>query len=136
MIQHGAKSDVKICLFLKWVLLLSLLICFAGCVWVPLQPPTFEQGPIHVSVVHEVKEGETLEDIAQEYGSTPGAIAAVNRLPSLDTPAVGTELRIPRISMSFPALREVIHRPSLEFLKRSQLFRTQDSEGPDQSNNF
>ncbi|MGB9691762.1 MAG: LysM peptidoglycan-binding domain-containing protein [Candidatus Sumerlaeaceae bacterium] len=94
-----------------------------SCVWVPLQPPTYEGGPVHVSVMHQVQAGETLEDIARNYNSTPWAIAVVNKLSSLDTPPVGTELRIPRTSMSLPALRELLHKPSLEFLKRSPLIR-------------
>ncbi|MCX7625979.1 MAG: LysM peptidoglycan-binding domain-containing protein [Candidatus Sumerlaeaceae bacterium] len=92
-----------------------------GCVWVPLQPPSFATGPVHVSAVHEVREGETLEDIAVHFDTTPAAIAAANNLQRLDTPPVGTELRIPRQTFSRPALRQVLQRPSLRFLKLSHL---------------
>lgn len=101
----------------------------SACVWVPLQPPSFATGPVHVSAVHEVREGESLEDIAAQFDTTPAAIAAANGLQRLDTPPVGTELRIPRKTLSRPALRDVIHRPSLRFLRLSQLLpRSQKDE--------
>jgi nucleoid-associated protein YgaU len=99
----------------------------SGCVWLPLQPAS-SSGPIHVSMVHEVQPGETLEDIAQRYDSTPTAIASVNQLTALDTPPPGTELRIPRKSVSPHMLRDLLHKPTFSFLERTQFLGQPSSD--------
>lgn len=108
-----------ICYLRALLILLSFLTVLGlmGCVWLPLQPTSYETGPVHLSAVHEVQQGETLEDIAKAFDTTPAAIAVANNLDRLDTPPVGTELRIPRKTYSRPALRELLHRPSVDFIR-------------------
>ncbi len=104
-------------------LLIMAALALQGCVWLPLQPALTHGGPIHVSAVHEVQPGETLEDIANAFSCTPAAIAAANNLPNLDTPPVGTELYIPRTSFLPTALKDVVYKPSYRFLERTHILR-------------
>lgn len=105
------------------LLLLAAPFLASGCVWLPLQPTRSEAGPVHVSAVHEVRPGESLEEIATLYQTTPAAIAAVNGLPTYDTPPVGTELRIPRRTYVLSTLRRALEDPTTRFLERTHIFR-------------
>lgn len=114
----------------------GVVVLVSGCVRVPLQSSeNAPLRPIHLSVVHEVQPGETLEDIANNFSTTPAAIAAANNLPSFDTPPVGTELRIPRKTLSTATLRHLVQDPARRLFDRTHLlpavFRNSETSNVD-----
>jgi len=82
------------------------LLLLPGCVWLPLNRSHREAQTYRMTALHEVQEGETLEQIAAEFGTTPLELATYNQLNSLETPAPGTELRMPPRLVPASLLRE------------------------------
>ncbi|HEY4691504.1 MAG TPA: FxLYD domain-containing protein [Anaerolineae bacterium] len=58
-------------------------------------PPTLTPAPTPTPVIHIVQPGETLIDIAQEYGSTLDALQAANGVLNPETLQIGQVLIIP-----------------------------------------
>ncbi len=84
----------------------------------PTPTPYPSPTPLPVQVgytVHVVAEGETLESIAQRYGSIPEAIASVNRFPpeaelGLDQPLVVPLFAGPKVTETIPAYGVEVER--------------------------
>jgi LPXTG-motif cell wall-anchored protein len=61
----------------------------------PAQQPPAGEAPAAGQTTHIVESGDTLWDIAQQYGTTVDAIVAANSLPNATELQVGQELVIP-----------------------------------------
>ncbi|RMH27658.1 MAG: LysM domain-containing protein [Candidatus Hydrogenedentota bacterium] len=117
-------------------LCLSLLM-YSGCVWLPLNRSHREAQTYRVSAVHEVQEGETLEQIADEFGTTPLELATYNRLSSLETPPPGTELRMPPRLVPASLLRESWLRAkqnASSLIKETRLWHPRDTSTAESEN--
>ncbi len=76
-----------------------------GCVWLPLGQKSSSKNGYQASAIHKVKPGETLDTIANGYGTTPQAIASRNRLATNQVVAAGSILQIPGQKMSAESVR-------------------------------
>jgi lipoprotein NlpD len=90
--EHRVKRGSH---FIAGLAILALTPLLAGCVWLRLGKSCKGGNEYNASAMHEVKSGETLPQIASDFGTSADVIANTNHIRDPEHIAPGTVLKIP-----------------------------------------
>ncbi len=94
-----------------WIAISALATLLCGCPHVnsglppPLRMPYLQESSPAEGTYHQVKAGETLEDIAAKYGVDPEYVAEINNLESPESIRENVEIFVPKSPTSAPDLQ-------------------------------